>query len=314
LAAGAGKLQGLLSKLIDARDPVLLDGGLGSEIERRGVDAGLPLWSANAVIHAPWVLREIHEDYIRAGAEIISTCTFRTTARTFRRAGLTDASDSLTKEAVAIAREARTAFPERTVLIAGSVGPLEDCYRPDLVPSPGELRAEHAEHTRRLVAAGVDLLFLETMGTIVEARIAAEEARETGSDFLLSFLGEQSGAIFGGQSLRDAVREVAPLGPTAICANCLSPKVIAPLLNNLLQAVRELPPDLRCPVGVYANVGSPVVEFTSPIVCEIGPEEYANYALQWHRAGFRLIGGCCGTTPEHIAALAKVFAVKERTS
>jgi homocysteine S-methyltransferase len=300
-------MLGPLATLFATRSPVLLDGGLGSEIERRGVDAGLPLWSANAVFKAPDVLEQIHRDYIQAGADIIATCTFRTTARTFRRAGLTDESEKLTRDAVAIAQCAREAFPGRPVLIAGSVGPLEDCYRPDLVAPLHDLRAEHATHIGRLIEAGVDLLFLETMGTIIEARIAAEEAKKSAREFMVSFLGEKSGAIFGGQSLREAVNAVAPLSPSAICVNCVSPKVIAPLLQNLLQAVNDLPPNLRCPMGVYANVGSTDANFTSPIVCEFGPESYADFARQWHNAGFQLIGGCCGTTPDHIAALAKLF-------
>jgi S-methylmethionine-dependent homocysteine/selenocysteine methylase len=306
------KMNGALAKLLKIRNPILLDGGLGSEIERRGVDAGLPLWSANAVFRAPDVLMQIHRDYIQAGADIVATCTFRTTARTFRRASLPDQSEKLTRDAVAIAQEARSEFPDRTVLIAGSVGPLEDCYRPDLVPSPRDIRTEHAEHIGRLVEAGVDLIFLETMGTLLEARIAAEEAQKSGGEYMVSFLGEKGGAIFSGESLHDAVKAVAPLSPSAICVNCVSPKVIAPLLQNLLQAVRDLPVPHRCPVGVYANVGSTDVNFSSPIVCEVDPEEYGEFARRWHRAGFQLIGGCCGTTPDHIAAIAKAFALRNQ--
>jgi S-methylmethionine-dependent homocysteine/selenocysteine methylase len=296
-----------LRQLLESCDPVILDGGLGSELERRGVDCGLPLWSANALVTSRDTLKQIHRDYIEAGAQIIATCTFRTTARTFKRARLRDQSEPLTRLAVQIARQARDESAAESALIAGSIGPLEDCYRPDLVPSDAELRDEHAEHAERLVAAGVELLFIETMGTIREARIAAEEAKKRGIEFAVSFLGAKTGAIYGGESLRDALNAIIPLGPSALCVNCLSPLVIQPLLDKFLEAMEEVPVLSRVALGVYANVGAITPDFTSPIAIEIGPDRYADFAKEWHKTGFKLIGGCCGTTPDHITALQKVF-------
>lgn len=111
----AGPLSGLLSR----RKTVILDGALGTLLEERGVPSGLPLWSANALIAEPAAVSTLHEDYIRAGADIITTATFRTTRRMFQRAGLPDRSAELTELAVRLAKEAKKTWPDRGVLIGG---------------------------------------------------------------------------------------------------------------------------------------------------------------------------------------------------
>jgi S-methylmethionine-dependent homocysteine/selenocysteine methylase len=295
-----------LSTRLHASRPVILDGALGSELELRGVDTGLPLWSANAVLHAPDAVRLLHEDYIRAGADVIATCTFRTTARTFRRAGLPDRSAELTDRAVALACEARTRCGRDGVLVGGSMGPLEDCYRPDLVPPSADVRREQGEHARRLAGAGADLLLLETMGTIREAFLAAEAARETGLEFVVSFLGGNDGRLSSGEEIPAAVRRIAPLRPAAICINCVPPGRLDPLLAALLASLETLPPGQRCPAGVYANAGVIGGNQALPIVCDVSPGEYALLARRWRTMGIRLIGGCCGTGPSHIASLARL--------
>ena len=123
---------------------LLLDGATGTELDRRGVDIGLPLWSARALLEAPGVLAEIHRDYLEAGAGAITTNTFRTHRRTLDKIGLGDRAAELTGLAVTIARRARDDIrPDAPVL--GSVAPLEECYRPDLAPDDAACRGEHGE-------------------------------------------------------------------------------------------------------------------------------------------------------------------------
>ncbi|MEK9139284.1 MAG: homocysteine S-methyltransferase family protein, partial [Bacteroidota bacterium] len=132
-------MGGPLSRMLASRTPLILDGAMGTELQRRGVDTGLPLWSANALMVHPEVILQIHKEYIEAGADIITTNTFRTTRRTFQRANLPDRSHALTKTALKLAQQARESFPDRQLLVAGSIAPVEDCYRPDLVPSEKEM-------------------------------------------------------------------------------------------------------------------------------------------------------------------------------
>ncbi|HEX7574021.1 MAG TPA: homocysteine S-methyltransferase family protein [Bacteroidota bacterium] len=291
----------------------MLDGAMGTELERRGVSTGLPLWSAHSLIRSPETVRRIHDEYIDAGADIITSNTFRTTRRTFLRGGLPDRSAELTALAVTLARESSAVFPGRRVLVAGSMAPLEDCYKPDLVPDDDALRGEHAELAGRLAEAGVDFLLLETMGTLREAAAAAEAARGTGLEFVVSFLCRGDGSLYGGEPLREAVQLVMGLSPAAISLNCVSPGSMEVLLAYLQSALRGIPGGGNVPIGVYANVGAPGGEHGTRFIRDVGPAAYAEFAVSWARAGVSFVGGCCGTTPEYIRTIAGAFASERRT-
>ena len=144
---------------------------MGTELERRGAPCELPLWSARALMDDPARVSQIHSDYAAAGAELLTANTFRTQRRTLARAGLGNRAAELSREAVRLARKAANdAGPGRTIWIAGSAAPLEDCYRPDLVPGADELEREHAEHAENLAAAGVDAILVETMNSTRDSR------------------------------------------------------------------------------------------------------------------------------------------------
>jgi S-methylmethionine-dependent homocysteine/selenocysteine methylase len=294
-------MAGPLTELLAHRKPIILDGAIGTLLEERGIFTGLPLWSANALLSSPEEVLRLHEDYVRAGADIITTDTFRTTRRMFLRAGLQDRSAELTVRAVQLAAEARRLHPERKVLIGGSIGPLEDCYRPDRVPPDGEIREEQSEHARRLAEAGVDCLLLETFGTVREVRLVAEAAHSTGREFVVSFLVNVHGALYSGETLRDGVEAVLPFVPSAISVNCVSPRFVDAALESLLAALKGL----NIPAGVYANVGLSEQERSAAFVHDVSPEEYLSFAEGWCSRGVHIVGGCCGTSPEYIALLSQ---------
>jgi S-methylmethionine-dependent homocysteine/selenocysteine methylase len=178
----------------------LLDGATGTELNRRGVGTGLPMWSANALItdSGLTVLRQIHLDYLNAGADILAANTFHAHRRAL--AGKGHAVRELTRHAVATAQEAVAEFGQ-PAQVAGSVAPLEDCYRPDQVPPDDECRVEHSERIHHLVEAGVELLLIETMNSIREAVIAAKLATITGRPTLVSFACDREGQILSGESV-----------------------------------------------------------------------------------------------------------------
>jgi S-methylmethionine-dependent homocysteine/selenocysteine methylase len=301
-------MQGALSQFLDQRRTLLLDGAMGTELHRRGVATGLPLWSASALFSNPDAVLAIHREYLLAGADIITTNTFRTTRRTFRNAGLPDRSRELVTKACALAREARMTVPGRDVLIAGSVAPLEDCYRPDLVPSPAELREEHTELVLRLVDEGVDCILLETMGTIRETQAAYTAAREAGMDVIVSFLCGSDGTLYGGESLEEAIIQLSELEPTLFSINCL-PAADAAQVLHLLHSMTHLP------IGVYANTGVAGKEREDQeLVISVPPDAYGRLAGEWIRAGATMVGGCCGTTPDHIRACAETISLVTETT
>ena len=136
---------------------LLLDGATGTELHRRGVDTGLPLWSANTLLDDDdaRVLQQIHADYLAAGADILTTNTFRTHRRALAPSGNAERALELTRRAVEIARAAIDEVPASPPrFIAGSISTLEDCYQPDLVPPDDQCRAEHSERVHHLIECG----------------------------------------------------------------------------------------------------------------------------------------------------------------
>ena len=280
--------------------PVILDGATGTELERRGVDTGLPLWSANALLadEGRRVLEEIHKDYLAAGAEILTTNTFRTHQRALARNQYADRAFELTRRAVDIARSAIAESPSDIPrFIAGSISTLEDCYRPELVPPDNECRAEHSERVHHLVECGVDLLLIETMNSIREAMIVARLAVITGTPVVVSFVCDLEGRILSGESLADAARELLPLGISAIGVNCASVSDIPRLLAELRAACGD-----EFPLIAYGNIG--YADDTKGWINtdSVDPQSYGLEASAWPA---QIIGGCCGTTPAHIVQLKK---------
>lgn len=276
--------------------PVLLDAALGTELQWRGADTRLPLWSARALLENPLLIRTIHAEEVAAGAEILTANTFRTHRRTLRKKRLGKKSRALTALAVALARDASKGA-NREVLVAGSLSPLEDCYRPDLVAESPALEREHREQAESLAAAGVDLILLETHNTVRELAAAARAARETRLPFVASMVTDGRGRLLSGEPIEDAVRMLEPLEPEALSINCVPARLLASDLTRLAEAAPGFP------LGAYGNLGLPEDESGWRFQEALSPEAYGACALRWIRIGARLVGGCCGTTPAHTAAL-----------
>jgi S-methylmethionine-dependent homocysteine/selenocysteine methylase len=288
-----------LARALRENTVLLLDGATGTELQRRGYGAALPLWSARALLEHPQGVLEIHREYVSAGADILTANTFRTTGRAFRSAGLPDASASATARAIALARSAARAAP-RKVLVAGSMAPLEDCYRPDLVPADEVLEREHREMAGRLAEAGADFLLAETLGTIREAEAACRAARGTGREVAVSFLCHPDGRLYGGESLEEAIRRIEPLRPAALAVNCVAP-------GSAEQLLRMLRASTSLPCGVYANAGTPGEEGGGGLRIALDAQAYALLAAGWLALGASIVGGCCGTTPAYIRELRKLL-------
>jgi homocysteine S-methyltransferase len=291
-------------------EPLLIDGATGTELARRGLDTGTPIWSALALIEAPHIVEQVHADYLAAGAEVILTNTFRTHRRNLERLGLGDQAARLTALAVAIAQKAVANHKQETLenakrspspakgqaFVAGSISPLEDSYSPELTLSHDIYLAEHGEMAANLAAAGVDLLLAETMNTVAESAAAAQAAADTGLPFGVSWVCRDDGHLLSGESIAEAVAAVAPWGPAFLAINCTPAPVVSPALQAL-QAASNLP------LGVYANIGhTDTVEHWQHTE-DLTPDEYAACAADWLGQGLKLVGGCCNTTPAHIAAL-----------
>ncbi|NKB89628.1 MAG: homocysteine S-methyltransferase family protein [Acidobacteria bacterium] len=285
---------------LDDPAAVLLDGPMGTEIDRRGGRTTLPLWSAWALLDDPGLVQQVHEDNVRAGAEVLTANTFRTHRRSLAKAGMGNRAGELTNSAVSLARHAAESADGR-VFVAGSIAPLEDCYSPDLTPSDNDLEAEHTEMAEHLAASGVDLVLVETMPTIREAEAATRAASVCGVPIWTGFTCGPDGALVSGESIAAASTASTAAGAIGVMVNC-SAAVTLHVALGLLAATSEVP------LAAYGNVGH--AEDTSgwSATDVMSAAEYAGLAERWIELGARMIGGCCGTRPEHLEALRTLVA------
>ena len=301
MGAGTSR-EGLVERLERPGRPLLLDGATGTELERAEVQTGLPLWSSHALLEAPDVVREIHRSYLEAGSDIVTANTFRTQRRTLARAGLADRDGELTRLAVTLAREAvdEVGGAAGGRFVAGSQPPLEDCYRPDLVPTGSELQCEHVRHSELLAESGVDLILVETMNSIGEATAAIRAAVGTGLRVVAGFVSWERDRILSGEPLGEAAARALEAGASVVGVNCVPP-------SSLSDAWACLAP-LGAPLFVAPNLGEPEPETGFARAEEVGPEDFCACLAPWitppSESPVALVGGCCGTTPAHIRALA----------
>ncbi|MGH7832141.1 MAG: homocysteine S-methyltransferase family protein [Candidatus Binatia bacterium] len=308
----AGAYEEIRSRL-KRGEIVVLDGGIGTEVVRRGAR-----WRQHGMRTDADTVRAVHEDYVKAGADVITTNTFQLTRRTYlnlfhnlghmRRIGapgLENQAAALTRKAVSLAGEAiERAARSRPVAVAGSISPLNHCFRPDLSPPFEEALREHAPSAALLAECGVDFILLETMNTIAEATAALQAAKKTDLPVWVSFVLALGGkSILGGEPILDAVRVAESNGAEAILLNCAPP-------DDITAGMKELAGHSKLPLGAYAHVGrydppSWKFDFHPQFsgMEESPPEKYANYAKSWREIGATIIGGCCGTTPDHVRAI-----------
>jgi len=282
----------------------ILSGAIGTEIQRRGFQTTLPLWSAQALFDAPHILLEIYRDYIAAGATVITTNTFRTQRRTLQKVGLAHEFERINKLAVDLARKAIENSGKK-ILVAASVTTLEDCYRPDLVPTLDTCLAEHTAQIDLLSSLPIDFLLLETFNSVDEAEMASQAAASK-KPFCVSFTVDVQGQILSGDTWAHAYDRLLPYKPDAILVNCAPPSSVEKAFEQIVPLAKRA----GISFGAYANGegeagsedGWDFSQKTGTMVTE-----YAMRCKEWHKLGAAIIGGCCGTSPEYTRAYSKSF-------
>jgi S-methylmethionine-dependent homocysteine/selenocysteine methylase len=270
---------------------VVLDGAMGTEIARRGVATPPRGWSANANESAPDTVATIHRDYAIRGATVHTANTFRT-----RRRDVGEAWERLARRAVAIARA--SVPPGHRV--AGSLGPLEDCYRPDRSPGVAS-RPEHRELAQLLAGAGADLLLCETFPDPTEAAVAVEEAAATGVPTWVALTAGPDGSLMTPERMRRAARGCIDAGALTVLVNCVAATRTLPYVEALA--------GLGVPFGAYANAGDEGDRIGWGAADEpAAAAAYEALAASWVDAGATRVGGCCGTGPAHVARLTALAA------
>lgn len=291
---------------------ILLDGGMGRELRFRGIETPATIWSTHALLEAPEVVRDIHMDYIAAGADIITANTYGIIRSDLAKEGIEDRFEALNKLACTLALEARDTA-DHPVWIAGSLPPLKGSFRPDLVGDYNEIERRYREQAE-ILAPHVDLLLCETMSTSTESRAAASAACQTGKPVWVAWTlhEDRSGRLRSGESIADAAAVLANLPVDAYLANCCAPESITAVLPYLIETGAQY-------IGGYANTfelipadwelaGEEESDWSLDLRSDLDPDSYAGHVIRWLDEGANVVGGCCGTRPEHIARMSELIS------
>lgn len=303
-----------IASILDRYPALVIDGALATELERRGCDLKDDLWSAKILLEQPEKIKQVHYDYFKAGADCAITASYQATVEGFSRRGLTEQEAvALIQKSVRLAVEARDEFwadetnrlGRSKPFVAASVGPygayLADGseYRGNYGLTEQELMDFHRPRMKALIEAGADLLACETIPCLIEAQALVKLLDEFKSiSAWISFSCRDEAHVNEGQRLEDCVRlvEASPF-VAAVGVNCTSPKYIPSLIREARKATDK-------PVLVYPNSGESYDASKQdwdghPVYASFGQE-----AREWYKAGARLIGGCCRTTPDDIREIA----------
>lgn len=280
--------------LIDlaAAGTVLLDGATGSNLRAAGMPVGVPpeLW----VLEHPQVLLALQRDYVAAGSRVLCAPTFSANRLYLERFGLEERLGELNAALVALSREAAGG----RALVAGDV--TTSGKVPDAAPdyTYADALALYREQIAALDAAGVDLIVVETMFSAAEAMAAVEAAGEVCAlPVLCTLTVEADGSLFSGGTAAEAAAALEALGADAVGINCsVGPDQLEAVISSIRGAV-------GVPVAAKPNAGMPSILPDGQVAYSMGPEDFARHMGALRRAGASVLGGCCGTTPEHIRAL-----------
>ena len=290
-------------------DIVLLDGGMGQELVRRSADPAHPQWGAWVMMNEPERVQGLHEDYLRAGARVITLNAYSINRSRLAAFGMAERLAELQQTAIDLARRARDAVGVDAA-IAGCLPPLIGSYHPELLPPDPELLAEYREIVA-LQAPFVDVLLCETMSKASEARMAATAAAEAGKPVWVAWTLDEDLAPDGaarlrsGETIDQAIAALDGLAVEALLFDCCPPEAITAGLPALAGHGRAF--------GGYANAFTPIPQGfvlgeTVDMLdqrTDLGPEAYAEHVMGWVASGASIVGGCCEIGPEHIAEIAR---------
>ena len=274
----------------------LLDGAMGTELMRAGLDLPLPIWSGDVNLTHPDYVRRIHEAYLTAGADILTTNTFRATPRAYRNNGYEEheaiqRSHESLERAVELARQTAGA----DIIIAGSIAPLEDCYEPDLFPGIEFPQREFRELAIWLQDAGIDVILFETMGSWPEIKTALSATVDLQIPRWLSLILKNSNTLLDGTDLLNVLSDIKDYGIEMVLLNCSLCSVTADAVDLLLT-------NWKGAWGVYPNVGVAMPTKEGVIEEKLTIKEFSKEINTYLTSGANVVGGCCGSNPDYIRA------------
>ncbi len=285
---------------LNSGEILVADGATGTNLQKVGLVGGMH--TEDWVFDHPEKILDLEEAFVAAGSDIILTCTFGGTFPRMKGAKHSEDVDKVNKRAVELAREA--ASTRDGVLVAGSIGPIGQLLKPYGPITHEEAVAAFTQQAKSLAEGGVDLIVLETHFALEEVNAAFEGTRSvTDLPIVVSFGYDRGTRTMMGVKPADVMKKYKALGAALIGANC------GTTLENMEAIIKEYAAaESGFPLWAKPNAGMPRLEGTETIY-DVTPEEMAKYAKKYVALGACVVGGCCGSTPEHVAAIAK--AVKK---
>ena len=271
---------------------LIFDGAIGTMLQRAGLHSGevAELWN----VERPEVVKNVHRAYKAAGSDLFTTNSFQGSPISLAAKGLRERAFELNFAAAQLARE--VAGDE--VIVAGSMGPSGQFLEPWGMLSYGEAVEAFAQQAAALTAGGVDVLLVETMSDLGEAKAAVEGAARTGKPVLVTLAFDVQGRTMMGVSAQRAARELSETSVLALGANCGDgPEVIRAALEQMHAVLSDFPLIAR------PNAGLPELVNGVP-TWNLGPDELAAYVSLYLELGARMVGSCCGSTPDYTRAIA----------
>jgi len=297
-----------IARKLRSGELVILDGGVGTDIERRGVPMNDEVWCATANLTHGDEVRAVHEDYIRAGAEVITANTYASSPLSFAGLGREDEIEGIDREAVRLAREAVDRVATSPVAVAGSVSVMPAIDRgtehgatPRI--DPDRVRSLYEHKTRVLADAGCDLLIMEMMRDLDASLQATEAAVATGLPVWVGMSVER----VDGSLLSHDNHQCTLAGMTR--GLMVDGTQIALVMHNEMSTTDEALEIIRAewdgPIGAYPESG--YFEMPHWVFRDLSPEDFVAACRRWREAGAVILGGCCGITPAHIEALSSAL-------
>jgi 5-methyltetrahydrofolate--homocysteine methyltransferase len=291
---------------LNAGEILVADGATGSNLQKMGLKPGRP--PEDLIIDNPDILYQLEKSFVDAGSDIILTCTFGGTRMRMKDSKYQDRTPEINVRAAELARKA-AASRNDGVLVAGSMGPVGALIKPYGPLNAEDVQATFAEQAQALAEGGVDLLLIETMFSLEETTAAFQGAKSvTDLPIVVSFSYDRGTRTMMGVKPKDVIKKYCEMGATLIGANC------GTTLENMESVVKEYQATMPgVALWVKPNAGVPHMDIqTEQGVYDMGPDDMATYAKKYVELGARVVGGCCGNTPEHIAAIVK--AIKKPTA
>ncbi|MGE5138277.1 MAG: homocysteine S-methyltransferase family protein [Rudaea sp.] len=275
---------------------LVADGATGTNYQARGLERGTA--PEQWLFQSPEEVVRLHRDFVRAGSDIVLTDTFGATPLRLAHSGVEEDAVQVNRRAVELARQAAESEGKQ-VWVAGSMGPTGQLLEPYGPLSHAEAVKAFADQARVLAEAGADLLVIETQFDLGEAKAAVEGARSvTDLPIVCSFSFDMGSHTMMGLTPRQVAEEISALDVDVIGINC------GRSLEENLKALAEMRAATTKPIWFKPNAGLPRMTDDDQAIYDVTPELMGEQAEQWVSAGANIIGGCCGTSPGHLASIA----------